>query len=125
MEKWRNYWKSETAASSAEFALVVLPFLVLIFGVIQASMIMYANQCLQTATEAAVRCYSVDTVNCGTSTAAQTYAAARYSGPNISPVFVAAIVQRCGHRVTGTANYPLNLIILSPTVALSARACFP
>lgn len=123
------YWKEEGGASSAEFALVVIPFLTLIFFIIGMSMMFYANHTLQYAAEAAARCYSVDVTNCGdgattNAAAAQTYAAAHYSGPNIAPVFVASATG-CGHTVTGTASFPLNAVIVSVSVPLSASACFP
>jgi len=119
-----GYWKDETGAGAAEFALVLLPFLALIFGIIEVSLMMYANQTLQYATEAAARCYSINSATCGTIGTAQAYAATRYSGPNIAPTFVASATG-CGHTVTGTANFPLTAVVISMTVPLSATACFP
>jgi Flp pilus assembly protein TadG len=119
-----GYWKNEKGAGAAEFALVVIPFMAMIFMIINVSMMFYANQTLQFAAEAAARCYSVDSINCSSTGATQTYATGRYSGPNISPTFVASAVG-CGHTVTGTANFPLSAVFVNISVPLSATACFP
>ena len=124
MRRAQGYWKDECGASSAEFALVVVPFLALIFAIIAMSMMMYTNQSLQYATEAAARCFAVDVSNCPPAGAAQTYASNRYTGPNIGPAFVATATG-CGHTVTGTASLPLDAVVISITVPLSASACFP
>ena len=119
-----GYWKNERGGGAAEFALVVIPFMALIFMIINLSMMFYANQTLQFAAEAAARCYSVDSVNCSTTGAAQIYATGRYSGPNIGAAFVAT-ASGCGHTVNGTGNFPLNAVFVNVTVPLSATACFP
>jgi Flp pilus assembly pilin Flp len=124
MRSWHRYWKNECGASAAEFTLVVIPFMVLIFGIIGLSMMFYANQTLHYATEAAARCFAVNVTSCPTTGATQTYALGRYSGPNISPVFVATTVG-CGHTVTGAANFPINVVVVSINIPLAATACFP
>ena len=124
MQSRRRYWKDENGAGAAELTLVLIPFLALIFGIIGLSLMFYANQTLHYATEAAARCFAVNVTSCPTTGATQTYAATRYSGPNIGPVFVADTTG-CGHTVTGTASFPLDAVLVSITVPLSATACFP
>jgi Flp pilus assembly protein TadG len=125
MRTREGYWKDESGAGAAEFALVLIPFLALIFGIINLSLMFYANHTLQYAAEAAARCASVGRfTNCTTTAAVQNYALSHYSGPNITPVFVATTAG-CGHTVTGNANFPLNAVVLNITVPLSATACFP
>jgi Flp pilus assembly protein TadG len=124
MNLFVRYWRDQLGAGAAEFAIVVIPFTAMIFGIIHLSLLFYANQTLQFAAEAAARCYSVDSVNCATTGAVQTYAAGRYTGPNISPSFVASGVG-CGHTVTGTGNYQLNAVFVNVSVPLSVSACFP
>jgi Flp pilus assembly protein TadG len=119
-----RYWKNERGAAAAEFALVVIPFLGLVLGIIWVSMMLYANHTLQYAAEDAARCWSIKTTICTSAATTQTYASGRYSGPNIAPAFVATQVS-CGHKVTGTANFPLTTGLLNTTVPLSATACFP
>lgn len=125
MRLWRGYWREERGAGAAEFAIVVLPFSVLIFAIIHLCLMFYANQNLQYAVEAAARCSSVmSTTTCNNSTAVQNYAAALYKGPNISPSFVYAATG-CGHTVTGTGSYAMNAVVVTTSVPLSSTACFP
>jgi Flp pilus assembly protein TadG len=124
-----GYFKDENGASAAEFALVVLPFTVMVLGIIGTCLMLYANQTLQFAVEAAARCRSVSqltdtTARCQTDSAAETYALAQYKGPGITPTFTASTAG-CGHTVSGSANFPLNAGIISISVPLSATACFP
>ncbi len=121
---WVSYWRDEQGAGAAEFALVLLPFLALIFGIIGLSTMFYANHTLHYATKAAARCFAVNVTSCPTTGATQAYAASRYSGPDIAPVFVATTAG-CGHTVTGNANFTLDAVVTSITVPLSATACFP
>lgn len=124
MSGFRRYWKDECGSGAAEFTLVLLPFAALIFAIIHLCLLFYANQTLQFATEAAARCYSVDSVNCSTTGAVQTYASGKYKGPNITQSFVAAGTG-CGHTVTASGTYQLNAVFVKVAVPLSATACFP
>jgi Flp pilus assembly protein TadG len=130
MRKLRHYLREASGTSSAEFALVSIPFIALILAIIGGSMMFYANQSLQYATEAAARYYSVQTTNTGTppaTTTVQTYAQNAYAGPGISPSFTAARggCGANGFQVTGSATFPLNIGVLSQSIALKSHACFP
>ena len=124
--KWlRGYWENEDGAGAAEFALVVMPFSALIFGIIHLCLMLYANQNLQFAVEGAARCSSVmSATTCNTTGAVQSYAAGLYKGPNISATF-AYTTAGCGNTVTGNGSYTLNAVLVSTTVPLVATACFP
>jgi Flp pilus assembly pilin Flp len=123
MGRGARYWKDERGASAAEFALVLVPFLALIFGIIGLSLLIYANATLQYAAEDAARCASVN-ANCGDPV---THALSVYKGPAISPVFhyTYDAASACGHIVTGSATYPLDAVVVNISVPLSASACFP
>jgi len=130
MRKLRHYFHETSGASSAEFALVSIPFIGLVLAIIGGSMMFYANQSLQYATEAAARYYSVQTANTGSApsaTTVQTYATNAYTGPGISPSFTAARggCGANGFQVTGSATFPLNIGLLSQSIALKSHACFP
>ncbi len=120
-----RYRKDERGAVAAEFAMVVLPFLALVFGIIQVSMMFYANHTMQYAAEGAARCASVmSTSTCNGNTAITTYAQGLYKGPNISPVFTPSTAS-CGHKVVATANFQILTGLVNTTVPLSTSACFP
>jgi len=122
-----GYWREELG-HAAEFAIVLIPFTMLIFMIVHLGLMFYANENLQYAAEAAARCYSVDSTNCGSVTAAQNYALARYKGPNIGAAFVAsnvALPTGCGHKVTGTGTYQVDAVLVHRAVTLRAASCFP
>ena len=119
-----RFCRDEFGGSAAEFAIVVLPFGALFFAIIHLCMLFFANQSLQFATEAAARCYSVDSINCGTTGAVQNYAAGHYGGPNIGAVFTPT-ASGCGHTVAGTGSYTVNAVVIRKTVTLNSTACFP
>jgi len=130
MRKLRHYLHDNGGASAAEFALVCVPFFGLVLAIIGGSMMFYSNQSLQYATETAARYYSVQTTNAGaapTTIAVQTYATNAYTGPGISPTFVAARggCGANGFQVTGSATFPLNTGLINLSVPLKAHACFP
>ena len=124
-----RFLREDGGASAAEFALVLVPFLGLVFGIIAISMMVYANQTLQYATEAAARYYSVQT-GIGSNPSAdniRSYAQTAYKGPAIGPSFNPAR-GGCGpngFRVTSTATFPLNTGLVNISVPLSASACYP
>lgn len=119
------FFRSEDGASAVEFAIVVFPF----FGVILAGLglcfMMWANATLHYATEDAARCAAVKTSICTDASSTENYAAQRYQGPAISPVFHYAPSTVCGHSVTASATYPLNAGLFAMNIPLSASACFP
>jgi Flp pilus assembly protein TadG len=124
MSSFRRYWKDEAGSGAAEFVIVLIPFAALIFAIIHLCLLFFANQSLQFAAEAAARCYSVDSINCASTGAVQTYAASKYRGPNITPTFVASGTG-CGHTVTASGSYQLNAVFVRRSVPLAATACFP
>jgi len=124
MNRLARYWSTDAGAGAAEFAIVLIPFTIAIFGIIHLGLMVYAEESLQFATEAAARCYAVDATNCGTAANFQTYAAARYKGPNIGATFVQGTTA-CGHTVTGTGTYQLDAVLVHRAVSLQAAACFP
>ena len=124
MKSAMRFCRDEFGGGAAEFAIVVLPFAALIFAIIHLCLLFFANQSLQYATEAAARCYSVDSINCGTTGAVQTYASGHYGGPNISAVFTPS-TGGCGHTVAGAGSYTVNAVVYRKTINLNATACFP
>ncbi len=123
------YIRDEAGASAAEFALIFIPFSALVLGILGLSMVLYANQTLQYATEAAARYYSVQTANTGTApagSAINTYGQQQFTGP-MTPTFTASR-GGCGpngFQVYGSGSLPLNAGVYSTTVSLQAHACFP
>jgi Flp pilus assembly protein TadG len=100
---------------------------VMILGIIGTCLMLYANQTLQYAVEAAARCASVNHIpatGCPDDAATRNFALRSYKGPGVSPTFTVSSAG-CGHTVSGSASFPLNAGIISISVPLSATACFP
>jgi Flp pilus assembly protein TadG len=112
----------ERGATATEFAVLFPALVGTLLGIIWASLLAYSAASLHYAVEGAARCYSVGT-QCGSASAAQTYAQARYYGANV-PSFTASMAA-CGHRVSGTVNVAFNLALGNWNVPLSATSCFP
>jgi Flp pilus assembly protein TadG len=112
-----------------EFALVAPPFLMLLLGIIGASVVVFSAASMHFAAEGAARWYSVnDSVNASprsTAATAQSYARNLYFGVS-SPTFTASLISPgCGHQVSATLSLVLNAGIAKWTVPLNATACFP
>ena len=103
-----------------EFALEGPPFLMLLVGIMYASIVVFSAASMHYAVEGAARSYSV---NASSAAAAQSYAQSLYSGVS-SPTFTAS-TPSCGHQVIGTLSLALNAGMATWTVPLSATACFP
>jgi Flp pilus assembly protein TadG len=110
-------------SSAVEFALVLPALAALLVGGIYTGILMYSAAGLHTAVEQAARCYAVNTGQCGSASAAQTYAQNQYYGMN-SPSFTAS-TQTCGHQVSASVTIAFTAVVTQMSVPLSATACFP
>ncbi|HEX3494082.1 MAG TPA: TadE family protein [Methylocella sp.] len=113
----------DRGTTAVEFALVASPFLMFLVGIMSASVLVFSAASMHFAAEAAARCYSVDAINCGSATTAQSYAQNLYYGVS-SPTFTAS-TPSCGHQVNATLSLVLDAGMARWTVPLSATACFP
>jgi Flp pilus assembly protein TadG len=115
--------KSESGAAAVEFALVLPSLAMLIVGTLYVGLVMYSAAGLHSAVEAAARCYSVDSIQCGSPSATQTYGAGRFYGVS-TPTFTASLAA-CGHLVIATLSIDLSAGLAHWSIPLSASSCFP
>jgi Flp pilus assembly protein TadG len=116
----------DSGTTAVEFALVGPPFLMLLVGIMYASVVVFSAASMHYVVEAAARYYSVSSVTasqCGSATTAQSNAKTLYLGTG-SPTFTASN-PACGCQVNGTLNVVLNAGMAQWTIPLSATACFP
>ena len=111
-------------ATAVEFAFILPVLVMLLFGVISSSQLGGALSGMHYAVEEAARCSAVNKVACGTATATQAFAADKYNGPGPTPQFASSAVG-CGHTVTATMTFTLELALTRLNVPLSATACYP
>jgi Flp pilus assembly protein TadG len=115
---------------SVEYALVVPMFLLLIFGIIDVSRLLWTYTTLTRATEAAARCGAVNVTACGTSTAIASRAVTEAWGMTITSSAFAVTTPACGVQVVGSYDFVWAipaLMMSTPggTLTLTARACYP
>jgi hypothetical protein len=112
-----------SGAAAVEFGLLLPGFAALLVGSLYASLMMYSAASMRYAVEGAARCYSVNATTCSDASKTQTYAQGLYYGTN-SPTFTAS-TPACGHQVSATTNFALNMVVAKWTIPLSATSCFP
>lgn len=124
----RRYLNDEGGAGAAEFALVVLPFMALIFAIIYLSLLVYFNSQLQYATEATARWASVTSSASGSDPSAgqvQAHFNSVYGGPTLASGDPTYSHVSCGHRVVANTTFGMNVVVTSVSVPLTASACYP
>lgn len=113
----------EGGTAAVEFALVLPALAMLLVGILYAGIVMYSVAGLHSAVETGARCYSVNSGQCNSASAAQTYAQSSYYGVG-SPTFTAS-TPSCGHQVSASLNIVFNAALAEWTIPLSATSCFP
>jgi TadE-like protein len=126
MKSPRNYLACEGGGAAVETALVFPVFLLLLLGVIELGLMLWTEGSLQYAAESAARCASVDSTQCGSASAIETYAINHYFGPALASVnpFTYSTTN-CGHTVTVSYTYTLGIPYGAYSIPLSATACYP
>ena len=139
MRALREFAADDGGSSTAEFALVLLPLLGLVMGLIVMCTLLYFNATMQHAVEDSARWASTNTaVNNGTppaSTAVRSHFDKRYVGPTLDTFTYnsAASEATCSagtgaqtfHRVYAHAVFQFNAVFVSVPVAVQASSCFP
>ena len=115
--------RDQRAAAAVEFAIVVGPLILLLFGIMECGRALWLLNGLHYSSEEAARCASNNTAMCGTSSQIQSFAVSR-SGADYNVEVFTVTSAACGNLVT--ASYPMNLMIPfgSYSVTLQARSCF-
>jgi len=120
----RHWRRDQRGATAVEFAFVLPVAAVMVIGTMSASTLVGVVNGMHFAAEEAARCSAVNATLCGSTAATQAFAAARFAGPGPPPTFVASGAG-CGHTVTATTTYELNIAFSTIDVPLSATSCFP
>jgi Flp pilus assembly protein TadG len=118
--------KACDGTTAVETAIVLPAFLLFLFAVIEAGLLLWTQTTLQAAVEAAARCAVVNTTQCGSTSAIQSYAAAQAAGMTISSSSFIVSQPSCGYQVS--ISYPFSFIVtelFSGTITLNAQSCRP
>jgi Flp pilus assembly protein TadG len=118
-------WGDAAGASAVEFAMVLVPFVMLIVGGFYGAGVVFAASSMQYAAEAAARCAAVQTTVCTDSTTTVAYANSHDLATSMGQPTFTYSTTGCGHVVHGTLTAELDTGISRIDVPLTATACFP
>jgi Flp pilus assembly pilin Flp len=115
----------ERGTTAIEFAIVGPIFIFLIIGIAFLCMAMAVAGSMHYAVEEGARCASVRKMVCSDEDTTITYTKAHYFGPGGVPTFAYDPAAACGHSVTASINYVVDMGLKKVSVPISAAACFP
>jgi hypothetical protein len=116
--------RDSRGSAAVEFAIVGPIFLSLTVGMIYTCLLLFSMGSMQYAVEEGARCASVQTLVCTDATSTQNHAKAAYYGPFTAPTFTSTNAA-CGHKVSGSSTFSLNIVVTTLSVPLTATSCFP
>ncbi len=119
-----GFRRRQDGGAALEFALVLPAFIMMIIGGMYAGMAVFTVSAMHYAVEAGARCASVKTTVCTSSDTIVTYTQSHYAGPAVTPTF-AYSTAGCGHTVTGTVTYTLDIGTKTFSIPLSTASCYP
>jgi Flp pilus assembly protein TadG len=120
----RGILRDLRGSTGSEFALILAPLVLLLFGILEFGRVLYYQNALHYSVQAAARCASIDTTTCSSTTQTQSYAAGISAAGFDSSVFTAT-APACGNNVA--ASYPMTLLIpfVNVSLTLTANYCYP
>lgn len=111
--------------TAIEFAIVGPIFIFLLIGIFFLCMGLAVAGSMHYAVEEGARCASVRTMVCSDNGTTIAYTKTRYFGPSTMPTFIYDPSAACGHSVTASINYTVDLGLKQINVPITAAACFP
>jgi Flp pilus assembly protein TadG len=119
--------KACDGTAAVETAVVLIPFLLLLFGMIEGGFLIWTQSNLQFAVEAAARCAAVNPTVCGSTAAIQSYAASQIVGLPITTSSFSVSQPTCGWQVSIVYPYSSSGFIVpalfSGALNLNASSC--
>ena len=120
----RPFIQDERGAGALEFALLVPAYLTVVIGLISLCIGLFSLGSLQFAVERGARCASVQTTTCTSDAAVETYIASYYYGLPITPTYTHQTLA-CGHDVSASFTYVMNMVMFQISMPFTLSACFP
>jgi len=120
----RKLFRDNYGGALVDFALVILPVMVFIIGIVQTAWIIWASNMLQSSVEAAARCGAVQSTTFPCNGGDMVTAANRVFLPLNGATFSAnsgSCAADGGQGLIGT--YTVSILITSLT--LTAKSCYP
>ena len=120
-----NMRDDERGTTAIEFAIVGPVFILLVIGILYLCMCLSVVGSMHYAVEEGARCASVRKLVCNDEDTTIAYTRAHYFGPGGDPTFAYDPVAVCGHSVTASISYVVDMGLKKITVPITAAACFP
>lgn len=120
-----NAWRDARGTTAIEFAIIAPIFIMLVIGILYFCMCLLVIGGLHYAVEAGARCASVRTTQCTDTVSTISYTQSQYFGPSSTPTFTYNPAAACGHSVSGSIDYRVDVGLRQFTVPITATACFP
>jgi len=120
-----NMRDDERGTTAIEFAFVGPVFILLVIGILYLCMCLSVVGSMHYAVEEGARCASVRKLVCSDEDTTITYTKAHYFGPGAVPTFAYDAAAACGHSVTASTSYVVDMGLKKVTVPITAAACFP
>jgi Flp pilus assembly protein TadG len=121
-----RFIRDERGTTAVEFALTAPVFMAAMIGLLEVSLMVFAQVGLQSATELAARCGSINRTVCSSTSAIQSFAASSMPGFAVPTSVFSVANESCGTQVT--ASYAFTFVSTYfgvPSLTLNAKACFP
>jgi len=124
--------KACDGTATVEAAIALVPFLLLLFGMIEGGLLIWTQSNLQFAVEDAARCAAVYATQasppiCGDTASIQSYAASRIIGLPVDSTTITVSQPACGWQVSIVYHYSSNGFIVpalfSGALDLNASSC--
>jgi Flp pilus assembly protein TadG len=113
-------------ASAVEFAITAPIFCMLLVGIVEGGMLLWAQIGLQHGTQMAARCATIDTSVCGSADQIQSYAAQQSYGLNPPSSTFSFSAAACGNQVSASYRFALiSNYFGMPALQIRAQSCFP
>jgi len=126
MRRFRtNISGDESGTTAVEFAIVGPIFIFLVIGIAFLCMALAVAGSMHYAVEEGARCASVRKTICSSEDTTIAYIKAHYFGPGGVPTFAYDPAAACGHSVTASINYVVDMGLKKVSVPITAAACFP
>jgi|SRR5438876_5198163 len=122
---YRRICGDQRGTTAIEFAIVGPVFILLVIGIFYMCAALSVVGSMHYAVEEGARCASVRTAVCADEDTTIAYTQSHYYGPSSPPIFTYNAAAACGHAITGSINYVVDLGLRQITVPISASACFP
>ena len=118
--------RSRAGATTLEFALVAMPFFLLVFGTIEFGRVIWTQSAMEFAVQATARCVAVNETKCGTEAGWKDYAGSQLLASGIKTENFTLTTPACGKKVSISMPFDFLLADVMPArLTLTAMACHP